>query len=57
MQGGAAPIRIEMEDAVTASTTFLIRAKSGMVQAPQSVTIPAGSREATFNVTVQRRLG
>jgi uncharacterized protein (TIGR03437 family) len=53
-QGGTAPVRITLEDAAAASTTFLLRAKSGAVQAPQSVTIPAGSREAVFNLTGMR---
>ena len=48
MQGGAAPIRIELETVAPASTVFALRTKGGLVQAPQSVTIPAGAREVTF---------
>jgi uncharacterized protein (TIGR03437 family) len=50
-QGGTVPIRIALEDAAAVPTTFLARAAAGSVQAPESVTIPAGSREGTFNIT------
>jgi uncharacterized protein (TIGR03437 family) len=50
-QGGTAPVRITLEDAVAGPTTFLIRVTSGAVQAPESVTVAAGSREAAFNLT------
>ena len=51
IQGGAAPIRIELESTAPASATFVLRTKSGLVQTPQSVTIPAGAREVTFTAT------
>jgi uncharacterized protein (TIGR03437 family) len=51
MQGSAAPVRIQIEDVAAAPVAFLLRAKSGLVQVPESVTIPAGSREAAFNIT------
>ena len=50
-QGATVPVRIALEDAVAASTTFLTRTASGAAQVPESVTIPAGSREAAFTLT------
>jgi uncharacterized protein (TIGR03437 family) len=51
MQGANAPVRIELEEAPTAPTTFFLRTNGGSVQTPQSITIPTGSREVSFNIT------
>ena len=54
MQSGSIPITIRTEKPVESDLTILLRTMTGTAGAPRSVTIPAGSQQATFPVATVR---
>jgi uncharacterized protein (TIGR03437 family) len=52
--GGAAVARLELESAVAEPLSFRVEAPLGIVGAPASVTIPAGARSVSFELTGNR---
>ena len=50
VEGGRSTITVSLESAPVSPLTLLIATQSGAVSAPASVTIPAGQRQATFDI-------
>ncbi|HET8547187.1 MAG TPA: hypothetical protein VFL57_04245 [Bryobacteraceae bacterium] len=50
MESGKSTATVSVESALASPLTILIRTPSGAVSAPASVTIPAGARQASFEI-------
>lgn len=54
LAGARATISVSTSAPVTAALPLLLRARNGVAAAPSAVTIPPGSREASFEVTARQ---